>query len=652
VAARVDEQTHPYPVISFSASELRIAMIPPKLVLFNRPLLPLILTTLILAATQALFVNSLVYAQGGDPAPPPDVGLGQPTIPPQNIFQPPPPALMRPPDLLNRTEFANDIWQPQLKTRFRGPLTLRLGLRYEDFGTTGFSTQPVTNLPNIFSAPPTFSPDAPAMQFHRQLSLLPLNTIIQAVMDDSLNSRTAAVGDSFTSTVIKPTFVGSYEVIPVGTKLIGRVSFVKRAGLKSRAGVLGVDFTSLQLPDGLTHPINGSLTDVSGSINSGGTLFSRSANKPNAGFIDGRAPHGALIGAIAGGGKGAVIGAGIGGSFGNPGMFFKRRQEAEVKPGTAFGVVLNETNSRAVFFPRSMSLPVSSAETVRHIRYAQLSASFLLSKPTKITAPKSSPKSSSKPSPKSSPKPSPQPTLPRGKKPDRTGEELANQNANQAAQVNANTSAGQQSAVNQSSENKRELVAGKIAFKIPRDMKVEVSETIEIRITQNATDEELSVSIPGRGETQIRNIKVGPVMAVYLKPHDEKAFDIRLTNRVKDVQRLEGKKYIYWSYSVIPLKSGPQRLSIIAVAVATTEGQNEQEEEFEVFNEEIQVQVNPINFLKENWQFFAGGICTIFSGLVGFMLGKFLPEKKRASTRRPPRRRKPKTPQPAAPEES
>ena len=57
---------------------------------------------------------------------------------------------------------------------------------------------------------------------------------------------------------------------------------------------------------------------------------------------------GALIGAIAGGGKGFLIGAGVGAIGGLVGKKLKKGDEAEVKAGTEFGVNLN----RAISLPR------------------------------------------------------------------------------------------------------------------------------------------------------------------------------------------------------------------------------------------------------------------------------------------------------------
>lgn len=179
------------------------------------------------------------------------------------------------------------------------------------------------------------------------------NQIIRVRMEDTITSRSARVGDRFRTTVVDPVYAGGVEVIPAGSTITGRVTSVKRAERRSKAGTMGVDFVSVQLPNGTSRALSGSLTDVTGDNNSyddEGQVSGRSATKRNIVFIGGGAATGALIGAIAGGGKGAGIGAGVGAGLGVAGAFFSKGKEAEVRPGTEFGVVLN----------RSLSLPAAN----------------------------------------------------------------------------------------------------------------------------------------------------------------------------------------------------------------------------------------------------------------------------------------------------
>ena len=180
---------------------------------------------------------------------------------------------------------------------------------------------------------------------------VPANTVIRTRMDAEMSSRTARVGDRFSTTVTEPVYGGAsgVEVIPVGSKIWGRVTTVKRAGRRS-PGNISVSFNQVELPTRARYTINGSLSSLqTDDVNADneGTVTGKSNRKRDAVFIGGGAATGAIIGAIAGGGKGAAIGAILGGGLGTAGRVYEKEEDAEVKSGTEFGVILN----------RSVSLP-------------------------------------------------------------------------------------------------------------------------------------------------------------------------------------------------------------------------------------------------------------------------------------------------------
>jgi hypothetical protein len=165
-------------------------------------------------------------------------------------------------------------------------------------------------------------------------------------MNEQVSSETARVGDRFTTTVVDPVYAGGVEVIPAGSIIGGQVTQVKRAQRRSKAGILGVSFNSLRLPNGTARTINGSLTSGSSetaTYDNEGQMTGRSSRNRNIVFIGGGAVTGALIGAIAGGGKGAGIGMGVGAAAGVAGAYFSKGKEAVVKSGTEFGVILNQS---------------------------------------------------------------------------------------------------------------------------------------------------------------------------------------------------------------------------------------------------------------------------------------------------------------------
>ena len=180
------------------------------------------------------------------------------------------------------------------------------------------------------------------------------NTIIRVRLNEQLNSGTARVGDRFSANVTEPVYAGGgTEVIPVGSRVWGRVQSVNRAG-RRRPGNITVGFYSVELPSGTSYTINGSLASLQAddvNADNDGTVRGRKNTKRDAIFIGGGATTGAIIGAIAGGGKGAAIGAILGGGLGTGARVYEKEQEADVKSGTEFGVILN----------RSVSLPSSNS---------------------------------------------------------------------------------------------------------------------------------------------------------------------------------------------------------------------------------------------------------------------------------------------------
>jgi hypothetical protein len=180
---------------------------------------------------------------------------------------------------------------------------------------------------------------------------VPTDTVIRVRLNERLSSKTARVGDRFSTTVTEPITSRGIEVIPVGSKIWGRVTSVKQAGRRS-PGNITVAFDSCEMLNGKRYPINGSLTTLEAdnvNADSESTVKGKSNRKRDVVFIGGGVATGAIIGAIAGGGKGAAIGGLLGGALGTGARVYEKEKEAEVKSGTEFGVILN----------RSVSLPAA-----------------------------------------------------------------------------------------------------------------------------------------------------------------------------------------------------------------------------------------------------------------------------------------------------
>jgi len=161
---------------------------------------------------------------------------------------------------------------------------------------------------------------------------VPANTTVRLRLNDPLSSKSAQVGGAFTSTVETPVYVRGVEVVPAGSTVTGRVTHVTRASRKSQAGTINVTFTHLERPNGSGHALNASLT-TSASADNEGEVKGKSSTKKNVAFVGAGAVVGGLINGAAGAVTGGLIGVGRG--------LIKKGQEAEVKPGTEFDIILN-----------------------------------------------------------------------------------------------------------------------------------------------------------------------------------------------------------------------------------------------------------------------------------------------------------------------
>lgn len=190
---------------------------------------------------------------------------------------------------------------------------------------------------------------------------------IRVRMNEQLSSKTANVGDNFTTTVTEPVYsTNGVVVIPVGSTVVGRVSSVQRAKKGGDPGAIDVSFVEVKLPNGTRRSINGSLTNLS-------TDDAKSDNEGRASgddrkndkiiFIGGGAAGGAILGAAIGGGKGALIGAILGGLGGLAGERLTKGEDAEVKSGTEFGIYLNQSISLPKFAEANSSMDESPTPT-------------------------------------------------------------------------------------------------------------------------------------------------------------------------------------------------------------------------------------------------------------------------------------------------
>lgn len=154
--------------------------------------------------------------------------------------------------------------------------------------------------------------------------VVPADTVLAVVLDQTISSKTTKSGDKFSATVETPVEVDGKVAIPKGARAEGMVKEAKAAGRFKGGAVLALTLT--------TVTVGGKDYDIQTSAP---TTSSKGKGKRTAVMVGGGAAGGAAIGAVAGGGKGAAIGALIGAAAGTGGAGFTGNRDITLPAETA-----------------------------------------------------------------------------------------------------------------------------------------------------------------------------------------------------------------------------------------------------------------------------------------------------------------------------
>jgi hypothetical protein len=188
---------------------------------------------------------------------------------------------------------------------------------------------------------------------------IPAGTTITARLTTTLSTGANEEGDPFTARVIDPVFGGGIEVIPAGSTLEGRVTFVKEPGrVKGRAAMRLLAQTITTPEDNATYSIVAGLHDAQGADGAEvkdeeGTIQGPGKSKKGTAVDAGvGAAVGAGVGAVAGGavapggsGKGALYGLVIGGVAGLIHNIHKKGKDVILPQGTELTFLIERTTT-------------------------------------------------------------------------------------------------------------------------------------------------------------------------------------------------------------------------------------------------------------------------------------------------------------------
>lgn len=155
------------------------------------------------------------------------------------------------------------------------------------------------------AGPNSASSGAPAAPESPRPMVVPAGTSIPVILSTTISSKTSRPGDVFSASVAAPIRINGETAIPKGAEVEGVVADARKQGTFKGAADLAIRLTRVTV-GGKGYLI--STTMYAASVKGKG--------KRTAVATGGGAAAGALIGALAGGGKGAAIGAAVGGGGG------------------------------------------------------------------------------------------------------------------------------------------------------------------------------------------------------------------------------------------------------------------------------------------------------------------------------------------------
>lgn len=204
---------------------------------------------------------------------------------------------------------------------------------------------------------PTAPPDAPATPAAPVVTdpnqyVVPAQTTIPMILMNTINTRSAYVGQSIYCESIYPIAVRNHIIIPKGTWIRGTVTEVVRPGhVKGRAQI-GLRFDEMVLPNGTTRQLRGFLAGFGSDRDDSfkpkeGQIQGGGSKGEDAGKIARTTIPGAEIGTIVGATKGAPLeGLGIGSAAGAAAgvvwILATRGKEIVLEHGTSLELQLSQ----------------------------------------------------------------------------------------------------------------------------------------------------------------------------------------------------------------------------------------------------------------------------------------------------------------------
>lgn len=205
--------------------------------------------------------------------------------------------------------------------------TLPTGLRRRGATSSASANTDVDNPTNTNAPANADAPVTPSGSLS-----IPRDTILALELLTPLSTDASQRGDRLQARVIEPAQYAGYMVD-------GRVAQVRRPGKVKGVAELQLAFDQIRTSDNRTATLHAELIEVvpmggeDTEVDTEGGVKGKDSTKDDAAKVGAASGIGAIIGAIAGGGKGAAIGAIIGGGVGTAGVMTQRGKDIRLERG-------------------------------------------------------------------------------------------------------------------------------------------------------------------------------------------------------------------------------------------------------------------------------------------------------------------------------
>jgi len=184
---------------------------------------------------------------------------------------------------------------------------------------------------------------------------IPDGALMKVMLRDDLSSLTTKPGTMFNAEVSEPLMQNGRVLVPVGSVLQGRVTWVRGGRRIGGPAAIHLEPRTVTLPDGTEYLVHARVIDTNSwentKVDREGTITRSENTKRNVGVMSLTTGSGAAAGAMMGGPAGALIGAGVGAGVSTV-VWLKEDRQADLPKG--LGLVFSLTEPMAV-------APVSAA---------------------------------------------------------------------------------------------------------------------------------------------------------------------------------------------------------------------------------------------------------------------------------------------------